>query len=215
MPDVLTRDATLIASPVVEGREPTVLNRIAEKDVTLAVWTRSGPPGLAAWLDALPAEQLPEGRFVASPRDIPVRLATLCDLVGLEDGPARAALIEDVAALAARFARLAGSPCVGLRLEALDHDSCWRFHHDHVGLRLNVTYRGPGTQWPPLDQAARARRAQRRYRGELNELPRFAVGLFKGIRRAGPAAVLHRSPPIAGTQVTRLFLCLNEKQDED
>jgi hypothetical protein len=49
----------------------------------------------------------------------------------------------------------------------------------------------------------------------MNELPRFAVGLFKGERRAGPAAILHRSPPIAGTGTTRLFLCLNEDKNED
>jgi len=82
-------------------------------------------------------------------------------------------------------------------------------------LRLNATYRGPGTQWPPLELAARALRAQRRYRGALNELPRFAVGLFKGEGRAGSAAILHRSPPIAGSGITRLFLCLNEDMNED
>jgi Protein of unknown function (DUF1826) len=60
----------------------------------------------------------------------------------------------------------------------------------------------------------RAVRARRRYRGALNELPRFAVGLFKGERRAGAAAILHRSPPIAGSGKTRLFLCLNEDKNE-
>lgn len=139
----------------------------------------------------------------------------LCDLVELDNSRERSHLIRDIANLAACFARISGSPRVDLRLEALDHDGCWRFHRDHVGLRLNATYRGPATQWPPLDQAARALRAQRRYRGALNEMPRFAAGLFKGVRRAGPAAVLHRSPPIAGSGVTRLFLCINEEGDDE
>jgi hypothetical protein len=182
--------------------------------VTLAVWTRRAPPGLAAWLDALPPECLPHGRFVCEPVTVPARLAVLCDQAGLGHGRARALLIADIANLATRFARIAAVRRVDLRLEALDHDSCWRFHRDRVGLRLNATYRGPGTQWPPLELAARASRAQRRYRGTLNELPRFAVGLFKGERRAGAAAILHRSPPIAGSGKTRLFLCLNEDKNE-
>jgi len=212
LPRALTYDAP---SPVVEENDPAVLKRIAESGVTLAVWTRPGPEGLAEWLDALPPERLPDGRFIAAPDEVAARLALLCDSVELGDNPARSRLIDDIADLAARFARISGSLRVDLRLEALDHDGCWRFHRDHVGLRLNATYRGPGTQWPPFDQTARALRAQRRYRGALNELPRFSAGLFKGVRRAGPAAILHRSPPVVGSGVTRLFLCLNEEADDD
>jgi hypothetical protein len=215
LPRVLTRDIASSASPIVEGAARATLDRILDAGVTLAVWIRRAPPGLAAWLDALPPECLPQGRFVCDPEKVPARLAVLCDKAGLGHGRARALLIADIANLAARFARITAVRRVDLRLEALDHDSCWRFHRDRVGLRLNATYRGPGTQWPPLELAARAARAQRRYRGAMNELPRFAVGLFKGERRAGPAAILHRSPPIAGTGTTRLFLCLNEDKNED
>ncbi len=215
MPDSLSRDLAGLPCPVVESDDPAVLDRIAERDVAFAVWTRPGPAGLANWLDALPADRLPEGRFVAEPDDVAQRLGVLCDLMGLDAGPERAAMIADITDLAQRFARLAGAPRVDLRLEAVDHDSCWRFHRDHVGLRLNATYRGPGTQWPPLDQAARAARAQRRCRGPLDELPRFAAGLFKGVRRAGRSAILHRSPPIEGSCTTRLLLCLKEEADED
>ncbi len=215
MPDALIADATQTPLPVVEGRTSGILGRIAEKGVALAIWNRPGPKGLADWLDTLPAESLPKGRFIARPRDVPADLVALCERAGLDDSPPRATLIADVARLAERFARLAGTCCVDLRLEAIDHDSCWRFHRDHVGLRLNVTYRGPGTQWPPLDQEMRARRAQRRYRGPLNELPRFAAALFKGVPRAGVGSVLHRSPPVAARGLTRLFLCLNEEPNED
>ncbi len=122
----------------------------------------------------------------------------------------RAMPMTDIAHLATRFARLARVDHVDVKLEAIDHDSCWRFHRDHVGLRLNATYRGPGTQWVLPRLAAQALRAQTRYPGATNELPRFAAGLFKGVRRAGKDAVVHRSPPIAGAGLTRLFLCLNE-----
>lgn len=191
-----------------------VLDRIREAAVALAIWRRQPPAGLAEWLDDLPAERLPEGRFIGPAACVPARLAALCDLVGLDDSPQRQTLIGDISRLARAFATLIGSRDVDLRLEAIDHDSCWRFHRDHVGYRLNATYRGPGTQWPPLADAARSSRAQRRYRGPLNEMPRFAVGVFKGARLAGEAAVLHRSPPVAGSDQTRLFLCLNEVDDD-
>jgi hypothetical protein len=200
---------------VVESPDDAVLHRIAEGDVALAIWHRPQASGLAAWLDSLPAEQLPEGHFIGPAACVPARLTALCDLVGLGDSPERRALIDDIAGLARCFAARTGSRDVDLRLEAIAHDACWRFHRDHVGYRLNATYRGPGTQWPPLEHAARALKAQRRYRGPLNEFPRFAAGLFKGVVRVGTEAIVHRSPPVAGSGQTRLFLCLNEVHDDE
>lgn len=180
----------------------------------MAIWRRLPQAGLAKWLHALPAERLPEGRFIGPAACVPARLTALCDLVSLDDCPQRRLLIADISRLARTFATLIGSRDVDLRLEAINHDSCWRFHRDYVGYRLNATYRGPGTQWPPLADSARASRAQRRYRGPLNEMLRFDVGVFKGVRLAGEAAVLHRSPPVTGSGQTRLFLCLNEVNDD-
>lgn len=211
----MSRAAEAIAQQVVEGSDEGALRRIREDSVALAVWHRSPSENLPSWLDALPADRLPEGHFVGPAACVPARLSTLCDLVEVEDGPDRRAFIKDVARLARSFATLTGSPDVDLRLEAVDHDSCWRFHRDHVGYRLNATYRGPGTQWLRPEHAVRALRSQRRYRGPLHELPRFAAGLFKGVARAGDRAIVHRSPPVAGTSRTRLFLCLNEVCDDD
>ena len=208
------RQVPTTVSPVVEGDSQPILSKLHEPDVTLAVWHRSLPCRLADWLDSLPREQLPEAQFTGPAACVAQRAATVCDLVGLPDSAERRALVNDIAALAQAFARLARSQDIDLRLEAVDHDSCWRFHRDHVGLRLNTTYRGPGTQWLPPEHAPRALKAQRRYRGPLNEMPRFAVGLFKGVERAGADAVVHRSPPVVGTGQTRLFLCLNEVRDD-
>jgi len=41
------------------------------------------------------------------------------------------------------------------------------------------------------------------------QLPAFAVALFKGEQAAEGTGVLHRSPPIAGTGMTRLVLCVD------
>ncbi len=203
------------SSPIVEGPDEAVLHRVCDEGVTLAIWHRPPPTGLARWLDALPADHLPEGHFIGPAACVPARLSALCDLVEIDEGPERRALIDDIVRLARAFAALAGSPDVDLRLEAVDHDSCWRFHRDHVGYRLNATYRGPGTQWLLPEHAGRALRSQRRYRGPINELPRFAAGLFRGVRRAGNEAIVHRSPPVADVGQTRLFLCLNEVHDDE
>jgi hypothetical protein len=202
-------------SPVVEGRSQPVLERLREPEVSLAIWHRPQPASLVDWLGTLPPERLPEGHFAGPAACVPARLATLCDLVGLDDSGERRALVADVSFLALAFADLIGRTDIDLRLEAVDHDSCWRFHRDHVGLRLNTTYRGPGTQWPPPEHAPRALRAQRRYRGPLNEMPSFAVGVFKGVEHAGAGAIVHRSPPVATTGQIRLFLCLNEVRDDE
>ncbi len=45
-------------------------------------------------------------------------------------------------------------------------------------------------------------------RGPLYELPRFAVALAKGSAR-GDRSLVHRSPPIEGSGVTRLFVAMN------
>ena len=200
---------------VAEGPRPSCLRRIAEPDVALAIWRRAAPRGLAEWLDDLPADRLPDGRFAAASTDIVPALEALCTAGGLPDCTFRRRLIADIATVAALYGRVAGRERLQVRLEALDHDSCWRFHRDHVGLRLNVTYRGPTTQWPALDQEARALRAQRRYRGPISELPRFAVGLFKGVPLIGERAILHRSPPVSGSGITRLFLCIDGESDDD
>ena len=77
-------------------------------------------------------------------------------------------------------------------------------------LRLICNYRGPATQWVPPEAREVALAALRDYAGPLRELPRFAAALSKGALAPGQVGVVHRSPPIAGTGQTRLFLCLNE-----
>jgi hypothetical protein len=200
-------------SPIIEGDNAGIFDSIHERGVALAIWTRPRPSILAEWLEELPPRHLPQGRFVSTVEAARAGLSSLCDLVGLDD-PRHELFIDDVVTLVRRFAEVTRRDRVDIRLEAVDHDSCWRFHRDHVGLRLNTTYRGPGTQWPPLEHAKRAGRAQRRYRGPLNEVTSFSVALFKGAMLAGDQALLHRSPPIAGCDVTRLFLCLNEDTEE-
>lgn len=204
------------AGMVIQGDHPDVLSLISEPDVALAVWKR--PPGtmaaLGRWLDALPVRHLPDGQFVARLGEVPEQLSRLCEIAKCGASRERDRLIDDITRLARLFARATGRDEMNLRIEAIDHDSCWRFHRDHVGLRLNATYLGPGTQFVPAERAGAALRAQRSYRGQLRHLRRFDVGLFKGKNLAGDDAIVHRSPPIVGSGLTRLFLCINEATED-
>lgn len=49
----------------------------------------------------------------------------------------------------------AGWEAANLRLEAVTRVTCPRWHADHVGFRLLVTYSGPGTQYVSDDHAHR------------------------------------------------------------
>lgn len=200
---------------VIEAPSAGCLAKIATGTTALAIWRRSVPRGLPEWLDGLSAHRLPEGQFVATPGHAAGPLQRLADEVSLPRSNERTWLIEDIAMLIDCFAQVARCEAVNVRLEAVDHDACWRFHRDYVGLRLNATYRGPGTQWLPPERAEAALRSQRRYRGPLNELPRFSVGLFKGVVQAGNNAIVHRSPPVARHGLTRLFLCLDAENCDD
>jgi hypothetical protein len=106
-----------------------------------------------------------------------------------------------------RFAALAGSPEVDVRIQHIRNNACKKFHRDYVRLRLICCYHGPTTEWVPSDHAEDALDCQEAYAGPLNHFPRFAVAMFKGHEQG----VVHRSPAIVGTGKTRFLLCLNER----
>ena len=203
------------ACDVVFSEDPQVFGAIARREVGLAVWCRRPEDDLAEWLGGLPVEKLPCGRLLLRPHQAQSAVAALLqdaqgDAADVATEGLRRRLAADVARLVRVFADLSGAPMVDLRLEAIQHDACWRFHYDHVRLRLVCTYSGPATQWVPAEAREAALAEQRHYDGPLRELPHFAGALFKGALAPGQVGVVHRSPPIAGTGKSRLFLCLNE-----
>lgn len=201
----------LARTQVRHGTGPPVLRAIREALVDLALWTRTLPPALAQWLEHLPATQLPATRVLVTPAQAPVAVARACAAAHTPVGALRDALIDDVADLTQRFAALAGVELVDLRLEALDNDGCRRWHRDCVPLRLLTTYRGPGTEWVPPASARKALAAPDHYDGLAESLPAHAVAVFKGCAGEQPTGrgIVHRSPRIEGSGITRLLLCMN------
>lgn len=199
--------------PVVECRDPAGLSAITRPGTALALWRRNLPFGLTEWLAAQDAERLPHSRLLVRPADIRRAVASAMEQSGLPAGPMRDWLVSDIEALTRAFAAITANETVDIRLEAVSHDSCWKFHRDYVPVRLLTTYRGPATEWIDPAHADAALRAQKEYDGPIERLEASDVAIFKGKMAGDAEGIVHRSPPIAGTGQTRLLLCLNSPSD--
>ena len=186
------------------------LAAINEPDMALVIWRRALPSRLQIWLDRLDASCLPHLRVLVRPGDLRRAVEPHLDEIGMPPGDMRD-LVGDVDDLVSAFAGIARSALVDVRLERVSHDSCWKFHRDYVEARLLTTYRGPGTEWVQPIHAEPALRAQRRFKGPLEQISGNDVALFKGNRGGPGSGIVHRSPPIAGTGCTRLLLSLNKQ----
>ena len=186
------------------------LAAINEPDMALVIWRRALPSCLQTWLDQVDASCLPHLRVLVRPGDLRRAVEPHLDEIGMPPGDMRDLLVGDVDDLVSAFAGIARSDLVDVRLERVSHDSCWKFHRDFVEARLLTTYRGPGTEWVQPIHAERALRAQRRFKGPLEQISGNDVALFKGNRGGPGSGIVHRSPPIAGTGCTRLLLALNK-----
>lgn len=116
-------------------------------------------------------------------------------------------LVNDAMRLARLYREATRAGELRVRLETIEDDACRLFHVDFVRFRLVTTYRGPGTQWiapsPQADPLAEE---------PIRRLERGWVALMRGEKAASAElpALPHRSPPIAGTGVDRLFLAIDE-----
>ncbi|GAB5470387.1 MAG: DUF1826 domain-containing protein [Rhodospirillales bacterium] len=185
------------------------LQAISQPQVQLVIWRRRLTLCLRRWLDRLDPATLPRLRLLLRPTDCRREIQPLLDEAGLPAGPMRDLLVEDIAALAHAFARIARSDLVDLRLEGIAHDACWKFHRDCVEARLLTTYRGLATEWVHPSQSQKALNEQQDFQGPIERLSTHDVGLFKGSCAQPGSGIVHRSPPIAATGKTRLLLCLN------
>lgn len=194
---------------VVAAPSADALATIQQADIALSVWRRPLDAGLAAWLDGLPAEVLPDARFVAPRLGLSAELDAA--LASLPPAPERSALKADIIALADAFCESVVVSQLRIRLEAIEGDACRRFHKDSVAARLLCTYRGPATEWGYAPEGGAP--------ATVHALGRGEVSVWKGSKWPGaaPHDLVHRSPPIAGTGVARLLLVIDPsdpQQDE-
>ena len=206
-------DAPYLSGPVRASSDPMVLDTVSRPDTSMAIWQRTLPLCLQTWIDNLAPDRLPQGRILVGCQRIKAGLAPLFPPPAAGEQRMQRWLIDDIAALATRFAGLHGLDSVDIRLETIEDDACWKWHRDYVITRLLTTYRGPATQWIQPADAPSALRQQAGFTGPIEQMERGAVVLMKG--SAGPTeqGVVHRSPPVAGSGVTRLLLAINAPSD--
>lgn len=194
---------------VAVSRRPEDLSILKTPGCAAALWHRQPEAGFQTWIDALDPQHLPDGRVVLHRGSVHRALHELCNLAGTPQCGEREQLIEDATALSVIFADLMDAQYLRVRLQAVTTNACRKFHIDAITARLVCTYRGTGTQYgtsPDRTDPAR-----------VFTVPIGAPILLRGsLWPETPAAgLLHRSPPIEGTDETRLVLVIDPITDPE
>lgn len=195
--------------------EATALSRIHERNLNAVIWERQLPRFLLAYAKALARHSLDEEhRFALGVA--PARLQQIVDRVSPAPSSGRRALVADMAQMVSLYARVSGCSAVFVRLEAVAGDASSRFHVDWLGLRLLVSYAGPGTQYLPewaVDRDALMTNpdAVCKDANAIAQVPTGSVALFKGSGYAGQTGfgAVHRSPPLSAGNERRLVFVIN------
>ncbi len=192
------------------GQEASVLERIHEPEVNVAVWERSETVPLQeieAVLHGLLREIRTHGCVTAI-------MQHLRDVFAASDIAAEH-LLHDIALLLEGFATTSMVKDLRLSLSAVNTNMCRRFHTDVNDMRLLCTYVGPGTLWLPNDavneQAIRSHDPHlpiERSPEDVQQVGTGHVAILKGALYPGDrvAACVHRSPTIEETGQQRLLL---------
>jgi hypothetical protein len=221
VPSMLER-GTPVPAHVAVGSSARTLARVTRPGVNLAVWLRDAPAlAPSSIVGAVAVDEVIAPRAGLGRSLVPTAVSSTL----------RAQVGADIDAFAGVLRRLSGGAgALRVKLNSCDGDECRLFHVDHVAVRLITTYVGPGTDW--LEDGA-ARRQHLGGRGlprrssidtinnaivsdwtRVHRLPRFAVAAFRGSRAVGADAIVHRSPPIAGTGIVRLRLVVEVQADD-
>lgn len=225
-------DARVADRGVPGPREARVVHREAELVQVLeprvnVVWCRRARPSAEVRdaLSALARSDIELHRDLVA--DEPGALDELfADRIDPALDPAFAFLRADLAVLVPLFGRLVSQRHVHLELSTMRGDGCRKLHADQIGLRLLVTYAGPGTDWAPDEHVDR--RALARYDLGPEVANALIVPRPEGLRRAHAFDVLvlkgdawrgnegsgavHRSPPIERAARVRLVLKLDQRR---
>lgn len=178
---------------------------------SLLLLPRELEPSIAERLDAAklpaPIRLRLTGEMSALPRAVADAAADLRLEPSLADW-----LSADILELARLYRETTRAARLVVRIETIIDDACRLFHTDNVRFRLATTYRGPGTQWlDPADLSVLAEGATPAPES-IRRMDRGWIAIMRGGKAATPdvPALPHRSPPIAGTGETRLFVAIDE-----
>lgn len=197
------------------GGDISVLPRIFEKHVNIAIFQRTLPADIAVSANA----QCQTNRdwqysWLGDPTQ--ALKEDLCHK--LPEPSAGQALVDDIVSIAQATAYLFDTDTVGIRLRLLTAAMCPRFHCDNLPVRLVATYTGPGSEWLPEHAVNReGLGAPTPHRPEIvrdsQAIQRMAAGdiaLIKGSGWVGceEHGLVHRSPTLHKGQ-KRLLLTID------
>ena len=89
------------------------------------------------------------------------------------------------------------------------------FHTDDVRYRQLCTYRGTGTEWIEPRAVERSGSGRPLDPSSMRRLERGAIAFIRGAKGAtlDRPALVHRSPKIEGSGLTRLLLVIDDELD--
>ena len=177
--------------------------------VPALIWQRSIRPEFRDWIGGLDYGSLPSARLILAPYKVKKTLNQLFDESSTPDGPHLKYLIDDITQITHFFAGLLNTPFVRLRIDRVTTNACKKFHIDTILARLICTYRGPGTQYGITTDGDKPK--------HIFNVPTGDPMLLSGTLWPGQSHtnLLHRSPPIAGTNEKRLVLVLDPVFDPE
>lgn len=192
---------------IVNADTPDGLSAIRQSGCAAVIWKRRPLPRFQTWIDSLAPEHLPRARIILRPELVCDALLNITSACGLSTGPGRDLLIDDVSALAAIFADVMRVDYLRLRLDVTNDNVCRKFHIDAVTARLVCTYRGTGTQYGISTDG--------NHPCHVSTVPTGSPIILRGTHwpETPISGFLHRSPPIEGTEETRLVLALDPVDD--
>ncbi|MEM7300657.1 MAG: DUF1826 domain-containing protein [Pseudomonadota bacterium] len=196
-----TVENAAIGVAVLDG--PTDFSPINRPGAAAAIWRRQPPAGFTEWIDNLPVNNLPSARTIIGVENVQHAVQAICENAQMPDTRERRFLISDVSILAEKFAKLMQTQFLRLRFDVVQDNACRKFHIDSVVARLVCTYRGLGTQYGISVDGYEPKR--------VFSVPTGSPMVLKGTEWPEPpmSGLLHRSPQIEGTGMTRLVLVLD------
>ena len=211
----LTRHDVDAHAAMIEVETSAELAGILDPSVNLCVWRRPERTEITALASRVAGSLGSRSRFVFE-RDDGAMYQAVTDFLPAAawdvDRRAASAWRDDVLSICELFADCIEAAAAMVVLEEPSEPTCPRFHVDRVGIRMLVTYSGPGTEW--LEESDVDRRwlgaaghglpddqnGVLRDGAEIRSIAPFSVALFKG--EAWPGAerrgVVHRSPDPRG-----------------
>jgi Protein of unknown function (DUF1826) len=197
-----------------EVRSRDACASIAEANANICVWNRRGAVVIFDTCEVTPVDIRVDARSKTRARR----------QLGDAFGALPSTLAADILDLCDLYFSLTDCATVHVQLAFVHTDKCRRFHVDNLGLRLLCTYSGPGTEWLPDAYAhrqavydcecpAHARNdALVKDPRQIKKVRTGDVVIMKGERFPGNAGagIIHRSPPIQSSGISRLVLTIDD-----